>query len=655
MAALTCQYASRPSVVQTIAPTYSGANGGATYQTNVTTYIANALQTQQFGYTQTNATPFTYTVNGPADVRLAATVPTTLMKIFRVTQLSVGATAHCYDNASSITQTVPDGPTQNLIQESFEVSGCGAGSCAYYYGPNGTGAAVPALGVTSTFSSTPAYTGAGGRQWFVIGTCLEVDNVGTIESTVPDGTHSVELDCNGNSSMSTKVYVPAGSYELRYFYKARVSYPEYAPAFICGSAASDVSWATNLRAVGGPLPTALKTNQINAYFDLDANGPPLHTTLDGLQTLAGSNLIDVCVYSANWIERSVRINVATAGFYWLSFAADGTNDTYGGQIDNVRLCQKTCAGTLQDNFPASWLAANNGGVLKELFRDRFESPSYPGTGCSGQCNVNGDMNASLGTSGTAASGWPGALPAGWVAAPYNQVDYVLSGAPDGTQSLELDATAAFLQTTSNRAIARRFLLDPGYYRVDYWYKASVTNAAFTTNYCGATPAAAGLTVVPTGYDTNFVGLFANHFQMASTPNANLVLNGAVTYTNPNGTVTASPTVPPNAISYTNYNPNQPNPLLDLCGYAPAWTARTATMKIQKPGYYWLTLSALGTADASGGRIDDVRLTALGSLSLSPAPSGAVTVPVPDPQPGANIVFSGFSIVADPLVAPAPLP
>ena len=79
--------------------------------------------------------------------------------------------------------------------------GCGSGPCAFYYGPDGT-APVPAR-VDYTFTSSPAYTGGSGRKWYVIGTCLEIDNVGTIESTVPDGSHSAELDRDGNSSMSS--------------------------------------------------------------------------------------------------------------------------------------------------------------------------------------------------------------------------------------------------------------------------------------------------------------------------------------------------------------------------------------------------------------------------------------------------------------------
>jgi hypothetical protein len=108
---------------------------------------------------------------------------------------------------------------------------------------------------------------------------------------------------------------------------------------------------------------------------------------------------------------------------------------------------------------------------------------------------------------------------------------------------------------------------------------------------------------------------------------------------------------------TSYNSAQNNPLLDICGYAATSQPRTAYVLIQKPAYYWLTLAALGSVDVFGGQIDDVKLTAVSSL-YSSAPSGnVVTIPVLTPAAGSSYTnsgaFSGFSITADPLTAPAP--
>jgi hypothetical protein len=117
-------------------------------------------------------------------------------------------------------------------------------------------------------------------------------------------------------------------------------------------------------------------------------------------------------------------------------------------------------------------------------------------------------------------------------------------------------------------------------------------------------------------DTNTVGVFMSHAQLASTPNLNSTLGSTTTYTNPTGTTTTTPTVAPNGISLTSYNSSQVNPLLDICGYASSSQSRSAVVLIQKPAYYWLTLAALGSSDAFGGQIDDVKLTALTSLYSS---------------------------------------
>ena len=91
-------------------------------------------------------------------------------------------------------------------------------------------------------------------------------------------------------------------------------------------------------------------------------------------------------------------------------------------------------------------------------------------------------------------------------------------------------------------------------------------------------------------------------------------------------------------------------MLDYCNYASAWTTRTTYVQITKPGQYWLTIGAVGASasqDKVGGIIDDVQVSAVGSL-YGTAPSFYATVPTPSVANGATISFSGFSIVGDPL-------
>lgn len=656
VATLACQYARRPSVVAMASSSYVPPNGGPTYTSAVTSYIDAALTSQQFGWTQTNGAPFTYAADGPADVSLAASVPTSFMRLANVTQMPVAAASHCFDNPTAV---APPTSSPYLVQESFEAMTCPG--CRTLHDIAGSANNVS----TSNPGPTPVYTGATGASWFGTGYCLETDAAGIIKSTVAEGNFSAELDCDngsgsaGNSAISSRIYMPVGNYELRYNYASRVLYPNYEPTYICGTAAADVSWANDTNSSGGPVPNALRTNQINVYLDPNTTGTaPLHTTIDGTQQLAGSNLIDTCVYAMSWAERSVRIFVTSPGHYWLTFAADGQNDSYGGQLDNVRLCAETCPSTVRDNFPAGWLAVNNGGVTKQLFRDRFESPVYASFNCAGNpCASNGNINLSRGTSGTASSGWPSQAAAGWAAAPFNQIDYYVQGLDpiEGAQYVELDGSTGSGATSSNRLISRRFLLMPGHYQYQYSYMSRSDISGVSGAYCGATPTAAGLSAaLPAGYDTNIVATFMSHSDLASTPNGGGALYSATTYRNPNGTTTTTPAVAPNGFSLTSYNAAQPNPMLDICGYGTTPQARTRNILITKPAFYWLTASASGQSDNGGGAIDDVRLTALGSLYMASPPSSPVTIPVPNPQPGTRITYSGFYIIADPLTPTAPL-
>jgi hypothetical protein len=683
VATLACQYANRPSIIAVDATNSNNSSGQATYTTEVNSFITSNLQSQHFQYAQTTATPFTSTQAGPANVSLTANVPTTFMQIIHITQLPISATAHCYDTASNNNQDVAN---SYILQETFAKSGC-TGSCYWWYAAPGS-AITTSNGTTlknpnSTATSTIGYNDIinGGQQWVIMGYCLEIDAVNVIWPTVPVGTHSAELDCDngsgtaGNSSISTEQYLPSGNYELRWFYDARVDYPDYDPAYICGSSASDLSWANDTNSSGGPVSGALRNDQINVYLDMNTSGvPPTHTTIDGTEKLGGSNLIDMCVYSGNqsWLERSVRIYVNTPGYYWLSFAADGQNDSYGGSIADLRLCPGTCPDSLQDNFPSSWVTSSN------LFEDTFNSPtySYSTGGSTPYMSTSGNMYNSQGTSGSSSSGWPSLAASGWATAAYNQIDYVMKSPAQGSQAIEVDGTALGSPSSSSRLISRGFLLDPGYYEVSYDYIADGTFSSLasklTSNasyYCGSTPSAANVTSLSgnataksrvSGSSTsvsetsNIVGLFMSHALEASTPIASSTLNAQTSYSNPSGTTTTTPTVAPNGISLTSYNSAQVNPLLDICGYATSWLSRTVDIQITKPAYYWLTASSLGTpTPAYAGAIDDVKLTALGSPYMSSPPSSYVTIPVPSPQPSAETSYTGFYIIADPLTAPAP--
>jgi hypothetical protein len=214
-------------------------------------------------------------------------------------------------------------------------------------------------------------------------------------------------------------------------------------------------------------------------------------------------------------------------------------------------------------------------------------------------------------------------------------------------------------------ISRPFLLVPGFYNLTYDYVSQGTFPTLTTKYCGATPSLANMTALSgnstgTGrnttiamsgaLNTNTVAAFMSSAQLVSTPISNATLNATTSFTNPDTTY-----VPIDTINLTNYTASATSGLLDICGYSAGWITRSANFEIPKTAYYWLSFSTemAGAASYGGAEIDDVRLTALGSPSMSSPPSAAMTVPVASPQTSSHTTFNGFSIVSDPLTFPAP--
>jgi Flp pilus assembly protein TadG len=657
VAAMACQYSTRPSVYEVA---YSNNNGVQTYQTQVNTFVTHALANQNFTMTQTNGTPFTYTALGSTgQVSMTATVPMLFLPIVGINSLPVNVAITC---ATAQAQTQSPAGTV-VLSESFENSAC-SGTCWSSFQPSGARNSFISTPVT-TFPSNVGYVGSSGTEWTIMGYCLEVDAVGVIQSTVADGSHAAELDCDngsgtaGASSISNKTYYTTGTYELRYSFYGRIVYDDYNPTYICGSTASDVSWANDTNASAGGANNVLRNNQVGVYFDPDQNGAaPTHVSGGGV-TLAGTNLIDTCVTATGWIQRSVKITVTTAGYYWLSFAADGQNDSYGGDIDAVEVCVTSCSGSVQDNFPSTWTTS------PLLFEDSFETPSTSGA----SINTGQTLDADYGASN---NGWPYQTSFGWATGPYDQVGIVRASGMTyaGSQSLQLDSNKSGSQTTSQRSTSRYFYLDPGYYAISYDYisRINFSYSGYTGTYCTYTPSSStalssySSNTILTGYDpitgsgkglpkdTGAVAVFMSHSQEASYPVGGAGLNNTTSYYNPSGSTTTTPTVAPDSVSTSSYNPSQVNPVLDYCNYSQNWTTRTTYVKITKPGQYWLTIGAVGSSTSHygyGGIVDDVKVSAVGSLYNS-SPSFFAAIPTPTPAAGGTVSFTGFSIVADPL-------
>ena len=269
--------------------------------------------------------------------------------------------------------------------------------------------------------------------------------------------------------------------------------------------------------------------------------------------------------------------------------------------------------------------------------------------------------------------------------------YVTQGGSTGTgQYLDLDSCANTSNNgtciTGDRSISRSFYLDPGYYQVSYYYMAMANFPDVTVPYTyypqlatftswpayGIDGNATTVRYHPTtiknlNYLTNVMEVFMSNGQSVSTPiNPGSSSVVTTTYNNPDGSTSTTPAYAPDSINTTTYNYSQVNPLLDTVGFNPGnlWLLRTVNVKIQKPGNYWLTFSAnnQSAADGYGPGLDDVKVSALGSLYMStPADQRHADAAGPDscarhrsPTPIYNNsgAFNGFYIIADPLTPPA---
>lgn len=141
--------------------------------------------------------------------------------------------------------------------------------------------------------------------------------------------HCYTSNCRTNSSMWREITLPAnGDYELRYWYISRVRNPAYAGKVYC-------AYKDSSTAVWNALNNATwegQTNRIEVFFAKSS----------GFSS-AASNAVDTCVHTDQWTERKITFRNLKAGDkYRLQFQAAGREDTYGGLIDYIRFCTKTC-------------------------------------------------------------------------------------------------------------------------------------------------------------------------------------------------------------------------------------------------------------------------------------------------------------------------
>ena len=300
--------------------------------------------------------------------------------------------------------------------------------------------------------------------------------------------------------LSKKVYLPAGNYELRYWYQSTVVYPEYEPVFICGSAEGEMHWATS--STTRPLnssPSAAnvlggvslaQSARAGVYLVPVLGNPQLDTTAPSASSFPmppnlpynaviapanlradnSSNRIDICAYSSRWIQRSISIQITDTGYFWLSFIAEppaSTRRINGFYLGPVKLCQDACGDDLNNNWP--WAAG------AKLYDDSFESPSRSNGATFDVASLSGFTSEAKYE-----------LPAGWAAGRYGGD---AAGAWDPA-SFVYETPTAYDGSTSIRTkrlgiwLYRRMLLMPGVYKINFM--ANMKQPLPTMQWCSAT-------------------------------------------------------------------------------------------------------------------------------------------------------------------------
>lgn len=395
-------------------------------------------------------------------------------------------------------------------------------------------------------------------------------------------TVAVELDVGvGNSFIAKKFSADPGLHQLRYWYCEQARNESIAPAWLCSTREDDLAWmsARDRSLVGN-------TNQLSVHLMPDVGRLP---TSD--MAFASGNRIDACYSSGGrWIERLVKFDIITRGDYWIAFHADGKSDGIGAAIANIVVCREPCA---QDdgaprppvqNFP--WAAGDL------LFEDRFTTTEGP--------------NPIAVSPSRGKSGWD-MLPAGWIVWPQNNVTYK-AGTENSSGFVELDARLAN-GAFENRAMARPFLLVPGFYMLRYGYSsgASVIGAV-ACNYFSLDAAlqrlprirGADTRRISVHIDPDFSSLHPEVMGRGEEERAEWLSPMRVNERDPKSE--RLPRLP----TLTN--------AVDFCVDAPAGAIvpREITFKVDRPGLYWVTFVGAGPSDGEGGRISNVQLFARGT-------------------------------------------
>lgn len=476
---------------------------------------------------------------GEFAVRAKGTVPTYFMKIAGVETLPLNVTQNCAPGSLVATPPPPPRtPGTVVLRETFE-SGVAASNSGWLYVRN--------------------YNG-----WTATGEGLELS--AGYKQGAPEGRSVGELVADRGIAMFRKLTLRSGRHELRYWYAGSPWIPTpayrtpYDPTPICSREPSDVAWAT-----------ADPTQPSRAAVYLSADTPGWSESWMGMlpsnRNWRPADLIDLCIHSNGWVERSITIDIPRDGDYWLVFAGQGThNAPEGPQIDDIRLCVERCEGTRR---LAPW---ETPGTV--LFSENFRS--WPVGCCSIDPTPYGWTSYRQDRHEVWDGAWFGTPPSG----PYNMVE---------------------IDNGGNVSLGRSFLLAQGVYELRYSYAPRIKfNQLADVATCGANQNAPAIRAFPTGsaiassgdwqnvarnYNTNAMSVFIDNESLASTA------------------------LPANMVEYCVYGGALGSPM-----------QRAVRFQVTRPGFHRLTFRGEGASDTVGAMLSHIMLCAdncSGQRSSSP--------------------------------------
>lgn len=294
----------------------------------------------------------------PGNIRVVATGSNDLVfkSVLNKENLSFTVTRDCTVNA-----TASSGPPTLVVSESFEG-----------YALNGGWGVFGTLGQPNCQSSL-----CQGKNWGTTNAGVEVDQLSAIATGdgVQYGQNFAELDSdcsnriggtssaqtqacrqNGqttNSSINMTMNLARGTYEVRYVYNARKNVGNYQypnDNVICSDSddADGVARDTSVAKDSAGVSTISRdgqTRRIELWVEPKSSGyksDDQSLTVSTNSAYMRSYMADVCVWSKLWTERSYRFTVTTAQEYRVSWRAAGLDDSFGGLIDYLRVCENSC-------------------------------------------------------------------------------------------------------------------------------------------------------------------------------------------------------------------------------------------------------------------------------------------------------------------------